>query len=437
MAIKVLGRRKFFTFISLFGISFTLMILMLITSFLDAELGNHAPLTDKDRMVFLSRVSMRLVVEDTVRQIDTVMMDGSPVYDTTLTFNDRTRSSSSSSGSYTFFDRYLRDVQGAAHTSIYSPGHTYDLFVKSRKLTFDVIYADHTFWSIFDFNFDEGRAFQKSQVDNQEQVAVITSKAAEEYFGAGAPVLGEDLQLGDKNFKVIGVVEDLGSSKRYLDAEVYLPLTNINNRQLTDLDFLGPFEAVFFAAKPDDRRTIKKEIVRRAGQIQMPSPDEYNKLVLTPMTFMERYSRSVIYDEDPKKSVRTVLSVLMGLLLLFILLPTLNLINLNISRILERSSEIGVRKAFGAHSSSILFQFVFENVILTFLGGFIGLILALILLRQINSSNVFPDTVLQFNVQVFLYSILICLFFGILSGLIPAYRMSRVHIVNALKQNQA
>ncbi|MEO0338783.1 MAG: FtsX-like permease family protein, partial [Bacteroidota bacterium] len=92
--------------------------------------------------------------------------------------------------------------------------------------------------------------------------------------------------------------------------------------------------------------------------------------------------------------------------------------------------------AFGAHSSTILFQFVFENVILTFLGGIIGLVLAIVLLNIINSSNALGEISLGFNVRVFIYSFLICLTFGILSGIIPAYRMSRLHISNALKQNQ-
>ena len=437
LAIKVLGRHKFFTFISLFGISFTLMILMLITSFMDAELGSHPPMSKMDRMVFLSQISKLLVVTDTSRQVDTVMMDGRPVYDTTITFNDRTRSTSRSSASYTFLDRHMRDVQGAEQTSIYSPNHTFDLFVRSRKLTLNVLYSDHHFWSIFDFKFAEGRPYQKSQVDNQAQVAVMTGRAAEQYFGKGEPALGQDLQLGERKFKVVGVLKDAESSKRYLDSEVFLPLTNLSNRQLTNPDLLGSFEAVFCSRKPALRQDIKKDIIRRAALVQMPNPEEYNTLELTPMTFLERYSRSMIYNEDPQKSVRQVLWVLTGLLLLFVLLPTLNLINLNISRILERSSEIGVRKAFGAHSSTILFQFVFENVVLTFLGGFIGFVLAVVLLKVINDSNVFPDMILQFNLPVFFYSLLICLVFGILSGLIPAYRMSRVHIVNALKQNQA
>ncbi|MBV6655659.1 MAG: FtsX-like permease family protein, partial [Mameliella sp.] len=101
----------------------------------------------------------------------------------------------------------------------------------------------------------------------------------------------------------------------------------------------------------------------------------------------------------------------------------------------ERSAEIGVRKAFGAHSGSILSQLVFENIVLTFLGGILGWVLALGMIYLVNDSQVLGDTQLQFNTAVFLYSLLICLVFGILSGLLPAYRMSKLQIVNAIKYN--
>ena len=63
-------------------------------------------------------------------------------------------------------------------------------------------------------------------------------------------------------------------------------------------------------------------------------------------------------------------------MLLFMLLPTLNLVNINLSRILERSSEIGVRKAFGASSRTLVGQFVVENLVLTLIGAAVGLVLS-------------------------------------------------------------
>jgi putative ABC transport system permease protein len=119
--------------------------------------------------------------------------------------------------------------------------------------------------------------------------------------------------------------------------------------------------------------------------------------------------------------------------LLFLLLPTLNLVNINISRIIERSSEIGVRKAFGASSRTLVFQFIVENIILTFLGGAIGIVLSVVLINIFNNSDIAPDINLYVNGTVLFYTVLACFVFGALSGVYPAWRMSRMQVVNALK----
>ncbi len=436
LAIKVLGRRKFFTFISLFGISFTLMILMLVTSFLEVELGRNAPMTDRHQMVFVPRVIMKKVEVDTLYQVDTSFVDGTEVYDSTDSFQDRQTSMSISSASFSFLDRNLREVQGANNYSFFANGFSFDLYRNNNKLTFGAIYSDDRFWEIFDFDFIEGGPFRKQQVDNQEPIMVITKKARDDYFGAGANAVGQKIPIDGRQLTIVGVVEKVLSSSWRLDAEIYIPYTNLNSTTLAEEGFHGPFQAVFLGNQTSSLKLIQDDIERKAAQIQMPNPETYNILELQPMTYGQRYANSLIYDEDPKKSYRIAVSLLIGMLLLFILLPTLNLINLNISRILERSSEIGVRKAFGAHSTTILYQFVFENIVLTLIGGVIGYVLAYILLLVINDSNALPNVTLSFNYRVFFYSLLICLFFGLLSGLIPAFRMSRLQIVKALKNNE-
>ena len=100
---------------------------------------------------------------------------------------------------------------------------------------------------------------------------------------------------------------------------------------------------------------------------------------------------------------------------------------------MERSSEIGVRKAFGASSRTLVFQFIVENVILTFLGGVIGIVLSLIVLAIFNNSGVLPNANLSMNLNVLMYSVVTCLAFGFLSGIYPAWRMSKMQVVNALK----
>lgn len=437
LALKVLGRQRFFTFISLFGISFTLMILMVTTAFLETELGSHPPLTEKDRIVLLPRLIMKQMVTDTTWSVDTTMLDGKPAYDSTFTVGKKRQNSySSSSISYTFLDRYMRDLPGAEDHSFFCSDTQFDIFVRGNKLNFKAIHSDANYWNIFDFQFLAGRPFRAAEVERQVPVAVMSRKAAVDYFGTTDNIIGKRIEIEGKQLEVIGIVEQPSNSKSYVTSEVYIPLTFMSEKDLTETGFHGPFKAAFLAENPEARATIQSAIQQKAQQIPLPNPEDYNHLELMSATVIGLYAFYMMpVQDDPEGAVRLFIMFAAGLMLLFILLPTLNLINLNISRVMERSAEIGVRKAFGAHSGSILSQLLFENVVLTFLGGILGWLLAIALIYLVNDSQFLGDTKLQFNTAVFLYSLLICLIFGILSGLLPAYRMSKLQIVNAIKFN--
>jgi putative ABC transport system permease protein len=100
---------------------------------------------------------------------------------------------------------------------------------------------------------------------------------------------------------------------------------------------------------------------------------------------------------------------------------------------MERSSEIGVRKAFGASSKTLVYQFIIENLILTFLGGMIGVVLSIVVMYFINDAQFIANLSLSLNFTVLGYAFLTCIFFGLLSGVYPAWRMSKLNIVTALK----
>ena len=129
--------------------------------------------------------------------------------------------------------------------------------------------------------------------------------------------------------------------------------------------------------------------------------------------------------------------LLLSLMLGFMLLPTINLVNINLSRILDRASEIGVRRAFGASSRTLSGQFLIENLVLTLIGAAIGLVLAGGVLRAFNISGLLQHTQLQLSFRTFLYGLAIAVFFGLFSGVYPAWRMSKLHPVQALRGRSA
>ncbi|MNR04933.1 Macrolide export ATP-binding/permease protein MacB [compost metagenome] len=140
-----------------------------------------------------------------------------------------------------------------------------------------------------------------------------------------------------------------------------------------------------------------------------------------------------IAGDGANNGTTRVVSIMSIFVLLFLLLPTINLVNINVTRIMERSSEIGVRKAFGASSKTLVYQFIVENMILTFLGGLIGIVLSLLAIYLINGANIISNMRLSMNFTVLFYSFIACVFFGLISGVYPAWRMSKLNVVKALK----
>jgi len=174
-------------------------------------------------------------------------------------------------------------------------------------------------------------------------------------------------------------------------------------------------------------------VQRRAAEVPLPDPKEYEHYYTGADTLFESAARNFTHSRDGDAQAGWLAVLLLLSMLLFMLLPALNLVNLNLSRILERAAEIGVRKAFGASSRALVGQFVVENVVLTFVGGAIGLALSALALEAFNRGAFVAYARFGLNFRVFFYAVLLSLFFGVLSGVYPAWKMSRLHPAEAIR----
>ncbi|GAA4310676.1 ABC transporter permease [Nibribacter koreensis] len=402
IAWKVLQRRKFFTFISLFGISFTLMVLMVVTSLFDHVFGPQMPERNSDKLLFVNMIRQEGEEGNS--------MSGPP--------------------SYYFLDHYVKKLQTPEKVSISSVFTPLNSYVQNKKLALDLKHTDQAFWEILDFDFVEGRAFGKTELDNASHVAVINENTRKQYFG-GESALGKTIEVNQVKYKVIGVVKDVPVLRVHSYADVWVPIT-LRQSEFKNDDLRGMFFGIIQAKSTGDLSAIKDEYARMMTQVKIKDPKQGTTLYSFPDTLLEAFARTSL-GGGRESSVGLFYTLLAIAAFLFMLLPTMNLVNINISRILERSSEIGVRKAFGASSKVIIGQLVVENVFLTFLGGMLGLVLSLGVMQLINNSGVIAYADLGLNVRVFAWGILLCLVFGLISGVYPAYKMSRLNAVEALR----
>ena len=182
--------------------------------------------------------------------------------------------------------------------------------------------------------------------------------------------------------------------------------------------------------------SVRKDLSLRAEQmphIPVPGGMEYNHIEMEPYTLTEWFAYTTTYQKDGKTSLAYLKKAFLAILFVFMLLPCFNLIKMNTGRILERKSEVGIRKAFGADRSHIIGQFVFENILLTCLGGILAFLLSFIVIYYFNTFEIIPNVSFVFNTKVFGYGLLIMLLFGLLSGILPSIKMSNTSIVQSLK----
>ncbi len=405
IAWKVLGRNRFFTFVSLFGISFTLAVLIIITAFLSEMLGPSYPETNRNRLLYINRV-----------------------------IQDHTEGGSMMIGlaSFHLLNDYMQKLKTPEAVAIVSAEYPTNTFVGNRKLRLALRHTDATFWQALDFTFLSGGPYYSHHISNGDYVAVINKSTQEAYFGKGVDAVGKTITTDNISYRVIGVVKDVPIYQN-TSADIYVPYST-SRANLKKRDYMGDYMGIILAKNPKDFTAIQSEINEIVAKIPVEKNDNYNRLRVFAYSRAEYFAWILFRtSNDEQPSATAFYGAIIMFVLLFMLLPTLNLVNINTSRIMERASEIGVRKAFGASRGTLMMQFMIENIILTLLGGAIGLGIAALALNIIQNSGVIPYAQLSINFTVVLTAIILCIIFGLLSGVLPALRMSRMQVVQAIR----
>jgi len=410
IAFKVFLRRKFFTFISLFAVSFTLVVLMVAVAFLDHIFGKQSPENKQERTLGVYFLTMKCPSGH-------------------CTWNGN--------GGYRFFDRYTRNLPGVEKMSLFTETEKVYSYKGGEKIESYIKRADGVFWEILEFNFLEGGPYTNDDEKNENYVAVINDATRRKFFG-DEQALGKTIEADGQRFRVVGVVANVPFLRQVPFADIWAPISTTKTKTYRD-ELMGAFMAIYLARSSADFPAIKEEFQARLKKVDFPDPKEWNQMYGSIETHFESFARMMAQEalqlggEPGESQANRLIAALIIAMLLFMLLPTINLININVSRIMERASEIGVRKAFGASSWTLVGQFIVENVMLTLLGGAVGFAISRFALQFITGSGWFPYAEFHLNHRIFLGGLILAVFFGLLSGVYPAWKMSRLHPVQALK----
>lgn len=402
IAWNVLQRRRFFTAVSLFGIALTLAVLTLVAALFDHTFAVSAPETQMARTLGIYFAEM-----------------------------SGEHMSRNGSAGYALLDRYARNLPGVERMAVASNFAQVTSFVNGAKVQSYIKRTDADYWQVLQFPFLEGGPYTADDVARGNRVAVINETTRDRFFGR-AQVVGQTIEADGQTFTVAGVVEDVPMLRMVAFSDIWVPLTTAKSDSYRT-ELVGDFAGLFLLAPGADPRAVQAEFKSRLGSVQFPDPKNFNTLHASPETRFDTVARMLFGGRgEGDYGLRLRVALVFGTLL-FMLLPAINLVNLNISRILERASEIGVRKAFGASSLTLVGQFLVENLLLTALGAVAGLAVAAAGLAAINASGLLPYVQLGINVRVLGWGVFLAAVFAVVSGVYPAWRMSRLHPVDALR----
>ncbi len=274
----------------------------------------------------------------------------------------------------------------------------------------------------------QGRFYNPQDQTQHARVAVIGSETKEKLF-SGRNALGEHLRIDGIGFEVIGVLSPkMQAVDDNINRVVYVPFTTMSD--LKDTHYL---DSIWFNYETSDYERIEQSVrYIMAAQHKFNPADRRALLVFN---LMEQVHHIEILTLGLK-----ILLAFIGTLTLGI--GGVGLMNIMLVSVTQRTREIGIEKALGARRSHIFLQFLAEALAITFIGGLLGIILAYVVSLTVGRLTLYSamakhaeagDIRLMINPLTLIVAVLILTAVGLISGMVPAIRASRLDPIEALR----
>jgi putative ABC transport system permease protein len=269
-----------------------------------------------------------------------------------------------------------------------------------------------------------GRFLAEADGARQAHVVVLGSQTAKDLFGGLNPV-GRTIKVNGVPFEVVGVLKSKGSSGfGSADEMLLIPLQTgyaVSGR-LSAVDGKRIVNSIYLsAASPDvvnDVMVQTERILRRQHRLKLT--DELDFTVLSQTAFLEAFN-----------AITATLTAFLGAIgAISLVVGGIGVMNIMLVSVTERTREIGLRKAVGAKRRAILLQFLMETVTLTFIGGLIGLGLGWAIAAGVTAANLLTAKVDTGTITI---AFVVTAVVGIVAGVYPAFRASRLNPIDALR----
>jgi putative ABC transport system permease protein len=268
--------------------------------------------------------------------------------------------------------------------------------------------------SVRNTNVSNGRFLTDIDLEYRQKIAVLGATTAQNLFGTENPV-GQYIQLNGNSFKVVGVLASKGSSMGQSgDDVVIVPLSTAERLVKTT-----SINQVYLQGKTGQNMDLVMAEVQNSMASMYPNQTD-NYSVMNQQDLMSTMS-----------SVSNTMTMMLGGIAgISLLVGGIGIMNIMLVSVSERTKEIGIRKAIGAKRRDILLQFLIESVVLSAMGGVIGILFGLGVGKILGSAL---NMTVTFSSSIVLFSFLFSLVVGVVFGVFPANKASKLNPIQALR----
>ena len=311
----------------------------------------------------------------------------------------------------------LKKIEGVAAVAPYVTGNVQAVF-KNNNWSTNVVGTDIEYQKIKDVTPALGRYFTRAEANGRAKVCVLGKTVADELFAENNPV-GQSVRLNRVSFTVVGVMPEQGSfGWRNYDNQILLPIKTAMYRLLGN-NYISYFEV---KVRDDEMmQNVQDEIVLellRLHRLSEADSEIFNII-------------NTAQIQEAANAMMATLTFLLGsIAMVSLLVGGIGIMNIMLVTVVERTHEIGLRKALGAQKSDIMLQFLVESIIICLFGGVVGIVLGAAISWAFS-------TIAGWVIYISLASVILAFTFsvvvGVVFGLWPANRAAKLLPVEALR----
>jgi len=280
--------------------------------------------------------------------------------------------------------------------------------------------ASEEYLGIRKLEIGSGRIFTGQEVKSMAKVCLIGQTVKENLFGVNADPVGLTIRIKNLPFLVIAEIAEKGESGMGQDQDdlIIAPYTTVQ-RRLAAIDYInGIYASAISEAKSPKAMTEVEEILRRTHKLK--DSDENDFRIMSQSELMETMS-----------SITDIMTILLGAIAgISLLVGGIGIMNIMFVSVTERTREIGLRMSIGGRSRDILLQFLVESIILSILGGIIGIMLGYLIAKGAGS---LMDTESYVQTQAVVLAFIVCFAIGVFFGWYPARKAAGLNPIDALR----